>query len=456
MLAKLHERLGDFWWYSLMIFCACRAADVLNAFVGLWLVPKYVDPSELGAVQPLAQFANFLAIPVAVFANTFRNELTRLSIERAFGKLKTLMRGVFVATAVFLFLAIVVARFVLPAFLERIRIVEGSLGLLIIAASFVGTVAPIYSNALQALKKFKAQAILNIAGAPVRFAAMLVAMPFRALSGYFVGQAASPLFTIGASVVALRKELSAPAEIYWTRDIVRRFTRLFTLFLVGAVAGGVYMVVESTVLRQRLPDIDSAGYYMATRFSEIANLLAVTLSFTLFPFTAEKAASGRDYRPLVLKALAVNAVFCLVLALFLGLFGRELLSLLPHGDKYAAYWWAIPWLVGMSFLGSVIGFFLTAEASANRFGFLKWMVPFDLAYPALLLLVTGYGYYAAYLPESWAAFLDAHNIRSLDTMLWWMTAATTIKAIGCLASWTAAGGNPHPRQSRPELDIDQG
>ena len=157
MFNKLHARLGDFWWYSLMLFCACRAADLLNAVVGLWLVPKYVDPTELGAVQPLTQFANFLAIPVAAFANTFRNELTRLSINKEFGKLKTLMRGVFIAAAIFLFVAIVVAHFTLPIFLERIRIAEGSLGLVIIAASFIGAVAPIYSNALQALKKFKAQ-----------------------------------------------------------------------------------------------------------------------------------------------------------------------------------------------------------------------------------------------------------------------------------------------------------
>ena len=47
MLERLHARLGDFWWYSLMLFCACRAADLLNAFVGLWLVPKYVDPMRL-------------------------------------------------------------------------------------------------------------------------------------------------------------------------------------------------------------------------------------------------------------------------------------------------------------------------------------------------------------------------------------------------------------------------
>lgn len=212
-----------------MLFCACRAADLLNAVVGLWLVPKYVDPTELGAVQPLTQFANFLAIPVAAFANTFRNELTRLSINKEFGKLKTLMRGVFIATAIFLFLAIIVARFLLPAFLERIRIVEGSLGLVIIAASFVGAVAPIYSNALQALKKFKAQSLLSIVGAPVRLIAMLVAMPFRAITGYFIGQAAVPVFTIASSVVALRKELSVPAETYWTNDVFRRFAKLFAI-----------------------------------------------------------------------------------------------------------------------------------------------------------------------------------------------------------------------------------
>ena len=125
LLGRLHSRMGDFWWYSLMLFCACRLADLLNAFVGLWLVPKYVDPSELGAVTPLANFAGLLAMPVAVFAMTFRNEVSRLSIEREFGRLKTLIRTVFIAAGVFLFVAIVVARFTLPMFLERIRIVEG-------------------------------------------------------------------------------------------------------------------------------------------------------------------------------------------------------------------------------------------------------------------------------------------------------------------------------------------
>ena len=27
LLNRLHAKLGDFWWYSLMLFCAARAAD---------------------------------------------------------------------------------------------------------------------------------------------------------------------------------------------------------------------------------------------------------------------------------------------------------------------------------------------------------------------------------------------------------------------------------------------
>ena len=439
MLAKLHARLGDFWWYSLMLFCACRAADLLNAFVGLWLVPKYVDPSELGAVTPLGNFAGFLALPIAVFANTFRNEVSRLSIGGEFGKLKTLMKSVFIATAIFLFVAIVVARFTLPVFLERIRIVEGSLGMIIIATAFINAISPIFTNTIQALKKFKANALMNIAGAPVRLLAMLVTMPFRPLAGYFVGQGASPAFNIVASVFALRKELSVKAETYWDCATVRKFARLLAIFLASGAAASVATLVESTVLRQRLPDLDSAGYYMATRFSDISSFLYNTLVFTLFPFTAALAAKGRDMRPLILKSAAATIGFSALVALPFFFFGGTILAFLPHGEQYSAYWWAIPWMIGISALGALTGLYVTAELSANRFGFMKWMIPLDLAYPALLLAVTGYGYFAGSLPESLTAFLQTHNIRSLDAMLWWMTGFYLIKTLGCILAMAMAG-----------------
>ena len=431
LLQRLHAKLGDFWWYSLMIFVACRAADALNVFVGLWLVPKYVDPSEFGAVLPLTQFASFLAIPIAVFASTFRNELTSLAVNRKFGQMKTLMRSVFIATAIFLFLAIVICRFVLPAYLERIRVAEGSLGIVILICSFITAVSPIYGNALQSLKKFKASSAIALIGAPLRLITMLITLPFRALTGYFVGQTSVPVCQIVGSVICLRKELTVPAEPYWNRGIIRRFGRLFLIFGIGAVAGGISGLVESTVLRQRLPELDSAAYYMVTRFSDIAGFLASALVFTLFPFTAELAAKGKDTRPLILKTSAAVFVTNAALAAFFWLFGERIISFLPHGSEYAAFWWAVPWIIGIVSVTLYCNFYWTAEVSAFRFGLMKWWIPLNLLYATALLLVTGYGYFSAYLPASWAGFLTTHNIASLSTMLWWMTGIAVLKAIGC-------------------------
>ena len=434
LIEKLHARLGDFWWYSLMLFCAARAADGLNVFVGLWLVPKYVAPSELGAVMPLTNFASFLAIPVAVFASTFRNELTSLAINRQFGKMKTLMRGVFIATAVFIFLAIVICKLVLPAYLERIRVAEGSLGIVILITSFIGAIAPIYNNALQSLKKFKANSLINLFGAPVRLLTMLVTMPLRALTGYFVGQAAPSAFGIVGSVIALRKELSVPAEPYWNHEIVRRLGRLFCIFGFAAITGGIAPLVESTVLRQRLPEIDSAAYYMVTRFSDIASFLAGALAFTIFPYTAKLAAMGKDTRPLIIKAALAVFATNIPLAAFFWVFGERIISLLPHGSEYASFWWAIPWIIAITSVSMFSNFFFTARTSAFRFSYMKWAIPLSLLYAAALLFVTGHVYFSDYIPGSWSAFLTTHNITSLFAMLWWMTGISILRALCCILS----------------------
>ena len=215
---------------------------------------------------------------------------------------------------------------------------------------------------------------------------------------------------------------------------MRHFVRLFAIFLASGAVGGFCMLVESTVLRQRLPDLDSAGYYMATRFSEISGFLACTLSFTIFPYAAEKASKGGSLRPLIFKSLAANACFCALIALPFMLFGERLLSLLPHGDLYAGYWWAIPWLIGLGLISSVVAFYTTSEIAAGRLGYLKWYMPLDLAYPVLLLLVTGHAYFSGMFPSSWTEFLTDHNIYSLKTMLLWMTASNTVKVAGCLVA----------------------
>lgn len=433
LLEKLHTLLGDFWWYSLMIFMAARAADCLNVFVGLWLVPKYVPPSELGAVQPLANFASFLALPIAVFASTFRQELSNLAQTKQFGKMKTLMKTVFIAAAIFFFVAIVVSHFVLPHFLERIRIAEGSLGMLIIVYSFINALAPIFQNALQSLKKFKATTVVNLLGAPIRFLAMLATMPLRALSGYFVGQASTPTFSIITSVIALRKELSVKAEPYWTWEVMRRGARLLMIFGGYSLVSGLLPIAETLIIRQRLPELDSAAYYMMSRFGELASFLTSTLVFTIFPFTAELSAKGKSTFPIVAKSSVAVILINGIIAIGFWLFGQMIVSRLPHGETFVHYTWATQLLIINSSILAIIALYTTAEISANRFMFMRYVIPVNLVYIIVLFFVTGHGYAVGLIPQSWTDFLSQHNIDSLNVMLYWMIGASLIRLTCCLA-----------------------
>ena len=450
ILNRLHERIGDFWWYSLMIFCAARAADVVNVFVGLWLVPKCVSPDELGAVQPLTSFASFFAIPAGVFATTFRQEISSLATRREFGRMKSLMRGVFLVTAVFFFVALVLAKIVLPAYLERLRVVEGSLGLVILAASFAGPVSAIYTNPLQVLKKFRATSAISILGAPIRFATMLIAMPFRALAGYFVGQVSTPAFATATSLFALRKELAVPAEPYWSRDVFTRFGRLFALFGAGAVASGIASLVETTVIRQRLPEIDSAAYYIITRFSDMAGFVSGALCFTIFPYSAELAAQGRNTNVLVAKASAAIALSNAAIAVLLWAAGHSVLSILPHGEEYSSFAWALPWIVSLATLSSCTNLYCTAEMAANRFGYLAFMIPLNLLYAAALLFVTGFGYFRPWMPQAVTDFIEAHNVTSLHTMMMWMTVVALLRLAFCAYGAIASQRRPMPKSDRAD------
>ena len=427
ILAGLHARLGDFWWYSLMLFCACRAADVLNAFVGLWLVPKYVDPSELGAVMPLTNFATFIAIPASAFATVFMKEVNTLALNGERGKIKTLVRGVFLVMGTLLVVSATVAKLVLPMFLERMRLAEGMLGFLVIASAFAGCAAPVYSNVLQALKRFKEISFMNILSAPVRFIVMFLTMPFRAISGYFAGQTAAPMFNIILSVLFLRKDFRVRAEPYWNRDSVKRISRLFVGVLSYQIFPVVSGLVDAMVIRQRLPEVESGAYYMVTRFSEIACFINGTLLTVMFPYTAELSERGKSTKSIVSKAAIATLAFGTLLAIVFAIGGELILSLLPHGNEYSRFAWAIPSMIMMTTMLAMLSYHTNTEVSAGRFGFLKWWIPFHIVCPIFLLVVTGHKYFIGIIPRQWTEFLDTHNFTSLKSIITWLLLAAFIK-----------------------------
>ena len=381
---------GGFLRHSLMMFLALRAGDAVSLAAGMWFVPRYVSPGDIGAVLPVTSFATFMSLPVFALAMTIMKESAVLYARGERGRVKSLLSGVFIAGAVVLVIVLCASAVAVPRYLGLMRVSDASVGSLVVIAAFLGCIAPVYTDALQSLKKFGPLAAVEVMGSFVRFATMLAVMPMKALVGYFAGQAALPAFRIIGSAVALIRDLAVKAEPYWDRKAVRRLMLSFVAILAYQGVPMAASLVEQTVLRTSL-FTDSAGYYMVSRYADFLSYLTFPLLLVMFPYTATAAARHGSTRPFVLKCSAVALVAATAMSTVYAIFGRELLALMPHGGDYASYASYMPTLTIAGALTTCQVFYTNAEVSAGRFGFLLWLVPLHIVYPVALAAATKLG-----------------------------------------------------------------
>ena len=430
LLSKLHARLGDFWWYSLLLFAALRCGDLINAFVGLWLVPKYVSPEELGAVLPLMSFSTFIGFPMAVLMIVFSRYIVRFHARNDHGRMKSAIYW-FIGLAVALNVGSgLLAVFAMPGFFDRIRVVKGSLGILILAAGLLGAISPVFTRALQGLKEFKAITILNLLSAPLRLVVMLVALPFRALSGYMLGQAAAPAFQIGASAIVLRKHLSNPAKpIPFWKGEGREFIRYFSLVFLALGIGSFGAFVMPMIVRQRLPEVESAAYYMISRFAELATYAGATLVFVMFPLVSEAHESGKRTIGLLVNTMLGTIGFGIVASLALYFLGGFVFELLPTCRPYTGF------VTDMALLAFALSFnyacsnFTDYEFACGRFAFLWWSLPIGLAQSAFLICFTGYTFFNGILPPAFVDWMGSLHIATLRNIIWTLIAFASVRAV---------------------------
>ena len=409
--------MGAFLRHSAMLFLALRAGDLVNLAAGLWFVPRFVSPGDIGAVLPLTSFATFAALPVFAFAMTMMRESAVLSARGERGRLKSLLTGVFAAVALGTVVVLAATAWLVPRFAAKMGVGSASVGFLAMAAALLGCTAPVYTDALQALKRFRALAAVEVLGSACRVAVMMAVMPFRALAGYFAGQAALPAFRMAASAAALRGDLAVAAEPFWTREAVRRISRAFIAVLVYQAAPMFAALVEQSVLRVSCPAAESAGYYMASRFSDFLHYLTWPMLLVMFPYTAQAAERGEATAPYVKKCALAALVAATALAALYVPFGERLISLLPNGGDYRAFAGCMPMLVATTVLTTCQVFYTNAEVSAGRYGFLAWFVPLHLLYPLLLYLASRLG-----------------MVSGLDGILMWFAAASALRFLASAVS----------------------
>ncbi|HRU20018.1 MAG TPA: hypothetical protein P5125_06645 [Kiritimatiellia bacterium] len=431
---KIKARLGRLWWYTAILFLVLRACDLCNAFIGLWLVPRYVPQDELGAVLPLTQVGGVLGLPLAILLVPFTKFLNTYATRGEYGKVKRLLRDVFVLSLLLFVGTLCFARFILPLVFERMRVGAGSLGLLIVASGVLSVLSPLFINALQALQQFRMVAVINLIAAPIRLLAMWIAMPFRALSGYFVGQSAPSLFLIGASLFGLRRHLGREvrSEPYWQKDwhSILRYTLPVAMM---TVANAVQTAVESFVIRHRLSELDSAGYYVISRFAEIGAYVGLTFMFVLFPLAAERHERGKRSDRYLWHAIGGTLVSGLILTGLFALFGEWLLRLNPVWSDYAGYGHAMVVLTLVVVARTAASCFTSHEMACGRFGFVCGFSLIAGIECAVLYGLTGVSFFYGILPTSWVDGLASLQAGRLEFILNVMLAsAVALCAYVCL------------------------
>lgn len=419
-LQKIRNRLGEFWWASLIFFIALRFGDAINAFTGLYVVPKFVSQDELGAVLPVLNFTVFLSLPLSIFITGYTKLLNVCSVNNEWGKVKRMYIDVLKYSFFFILLSVLLVVAFHGLVFERLRIQNGLLGVAIVLAGFLGAFAPLFTNTLQGLKKFRELSLVNIIAAPIRLVVILLAMPIRPLTGFFVAHGSVPFAQIIASTFAIRKTVfskevaSQPYLDDRTRRWFLRFLFLNALFVVPMIIGNC---VETMLIRQRLSALDSAAFYMLSRIAEIGGYLGLTLMVVIFPFASEQHEKGRDSDLLLLRVIGASAAFSLLFALVCYFSKDFVLPLLPNGESYLAYTKEYMLLI---FIYSAIAIwycFVNNEMASERFTFLRYHIPLQLIFIGILFALTGYGYFYGYLPDSWVNAIRDLNACRLSFVL---------------------------------------
>ena len=417
LLNRIHERVGDLWWYSAMIFLACRSGDAIQAFIGLWLVPKYVGPQELGAVLPLQQLTSFLTVPLAIVAVVFSKYVNTYATRGEYGKVKSFIHDVFTCSFILFIVCIAGAYLIMPFFYERLKIASGSLTFLILLCGLFTNIGAIVGSAQQGLKRFKTMALMNFLSAPIRLVTMLVAMPFRPLSGYILGQTTPAATTLLLSAFDIHHIIKPyTPDKSWRNDLPEIWKYLWPLAIYTALSS-FFGTISATVYRQRLPEIESSAYYMLTRLTDIVTFVGCTISTVLIPLASEAHEKGKENSSIIRQSILGNLIATLGFATFFAIAGRFILSLNATWKTYESYASLLPFLTVLSGICMTNTTILSYDIACRRFKAMSVILVSGALWIVALVSLTGHEYFRGVLHDSIVNAMASLHLATLRNLI---------------------------------------
>jgi len=399
-----------------MIFIACRSGDFIQAFIGLWLVPRYVGQNELGAVLPLQQLCGLFSVPLAIVATVFAKFVNKYATRGEYGKVKSFIHDILLSSIILLLICIVAAYALLPHFYIRLNIASGMLTILILVAGFMGNISQLFNNALQGLKKFKTITAVNLISAPIRLVTLIIAMPFRALSGYILGQSTPPTANVIISVISLHKDLgNIQKDTSWRSDIKKiiRYTCPVAIYIAFTT---LFSTIMTTVYRQRLPEVDSAAFYILSRFAEIAGYVGCSTMLVLFPLAAEAHEKGNDGKSMLVKALWGTIIATIILSSIFAFTGKSILRLTSEWSAYIPFAYLLPLLTLITGIGSLINNVVSYEIACERFAIATFVTISNFIWTIFLVSFAGISFFRGIISDEVIIAVNALKPHTLPTL----------------------------------------
>ena len=445
---RAKERLGLLWWYSALQFAFSKVENLVNLFVGAFLMVDLVGQDDLGAVVPFRMIIGFAMLPMGVLTRTAVKFINAFHVGERKGEVKALLRDLCAVALGLSLLAVIVLSVGREFVQDRIKFSDPRIYWVMVATLVVSIWMPVLNVAAQGLMRFRHMILSGVVRPLVYLVLMLLLLERFQLLGYLtalLGASCAVLLYLCWSV----REYMAPdirAESYgaeWSK--IRQYG-----LNVGGVAllFGFSAIVEPWTIRNFASRMDSAGYYVAFMFGQIPMYLSAAFTPFLFPLISQRHEQGEKTEHMLIQSVSAMLVIGVPLMIFFILGGEWFLGLRASWSEYVDYA-PLLWKVSVvSILQSVLGAFVAHENACSRFRYVKWFVPVLVAEIALLYCLMGWHVFQQVLPAGpWNAVQSVVQ-HKLVFAVWMMIGTRAVLVLA--AGWCFLVRGPRAKTRRLE------
>lgn len=438
LITSLRNRMGELWWYTLLCFIVCRLGEIVNLYIGVFLVPKVLPAEELGAVTPLMSIGTFVGLPIAILLLPVGKFLNVFAARKEYGKVKALLLDSLYINLFFAVIVLIWLIFTGDALLLRMHVADRRILIPVAGFAIFSCLDPIISSAQKALKCFKSTLVAGFVSPYIRLICMFLLLAPLGAFGYLSAQLLCSLWAIGCALIALYLYLRKCGGRQSYREDIRDMIAYSMPLLAITIASRITGPVETFVIRHRLPESVSAGYYFSTMFGMIPGYATAALVVYFWPIVSDKFEKGESTEKLLAQSMFFNLVIGGLALLAVSLVVPYVFRLPGPWRGYEEYSRYV-WQAGLiTLLKSVQAIYTSHQSACRRFVYVRYMVPLMFLEAAVLYGLPAWQVAAPYVPHALLTFVDSHWSNTLQCFLTSIIFFNALFVVAMLTDWRIA------------------